>query len=191
MRDGASTLETKTEWKIYFKSFSSPLSFQSKIKVIIKTDIMRFPLIRLLVVVTFSTMNICFTASFSIQRVPRVSVRSFSETSRFAVRDDQDEVERKHEHQDFATSLFWVIPWFNAVAAMNSYEYIARQFKDYVAAINSLNWDPGETHGSLIISPVLNGPLSTSIAITFGTLVAITVSTHSGGPSNRDSRCLY
>lgn len=141
-----------------------------------RTDTMRFPLILLLVSVTFC-MNICFTASFSIQSVPSVGFRSFSETSRFAVKDDQEELERKQERQDFAASLFWVIPWFNAVAAMNSYEYIAYQFKDYVEAINSLNWAPGETHGSLLISPVLNGPLSTSIAITFGTLVAVTVST--------------
>ena len=171
------TLQRKTEWKIYFKSLFSPLSLQrNKSKVIIKTDTMTFPLIRLLVLVTFC-MNIFFTASFPIQRIPRVGFRSSSETSRFAVRHDQEKLERKHERQDFAASLFWVIPWFNAVAAMNSYEYIACHFKDYVAAMNSLNWDPGETHGSLIISPVLNGPLSTSIAITFGTLVAVTVST--------------
>lgn len=138
---------------------------------------MRFPLFLLLVAVIFLT-NVCFTASFSIQRVPNVAFRSFSETLRFAAKkDDQEELERKHERQDFAASLFWVIPWFNAVAAMNAYEYISCQFKDYVEAMNSLNWAPGETYESLIISPVLNGPLSTSIAITFGTLVAVTVST--------------
>jgi hypothetical protein len=144
---------------------------RNKSEVIMKTGTMI-----LLVSVTFC-INICFTASFSIQGVPRVGFRSFSDTSRFAVKDDQKELERKRERQDFAASLFWVIPWFNAVAAMNSYEYVACQFNDYVEAINSLNWAPGETYGSLIISPVLNGPLSTSIAITFGTLVAVTVST--------------
>jgi hypothetical protein len=137
---------------------------------------MRFPLILLLLSVTFC-MNICFTASFSIQSVSRVDSRSSSDTSRFAVKHDQEELEKKYERQDLAVSLFWVIPWFNAVAAMNSYEYIACQFKNYVEAVNSVNWAPGETHGSVIIIPVLNGPLSTSIAITFGTLVAVTVST--------------
>ena len=89
----------------------------------------------------------------------------------------QEEMIQRGELVGTMENLLWVLPWVSALLAYESYEDIARLFHNYLISVNSYKWGPGEEYGSSIIANVLNGPLSGSLSIMFGTLVAVTVST--------------
>jgi hypothetical protein len=92
-------------------------------------------------------------------------------------KEQREENVRRGELGGKFESALWLIPWVNAYLAFESYEFIARHFHAFLLGVNSIKWGPEEEYGTSIIVSVLNGPLSASLSITFGTLVAVTVST--------------
>jgi hypothetical protein len=138
----------------------------------------QYVLIKLLLALLYFE-KVLIVSALGTHRVHFVMSRSVMPISRTTQLDAVDplvESDASKGRQRKLESLLWLVPWISGACAYSSFELVASNFHSAVEAINQANWKPGDDFESGIDLPALRGPLTTSLSIMLGTLVAVTVS---------------